>query len=231
MGTVKIKSELKKLSNKDKAKVYAWFFKTGKGEYGEGDKFLGITVPKQRKVAKNFLDLSLREIKELLESPIHEHRFTALEILVMQFEKGSEKEKKLIANFYLKNAKLANNWDLVDTSAPYILGEYFKDKNKSVLYKLARSKNLWEKRIAIVSTFAFIKQNDLGDTFKISEMLLNDKNDLIHKAVGWMLREAGKKDKQKLLKFLDKNGKKMPRTTLRYSIEKFSKKERIRCLR
>lgn len=226
MGKATIKSELKKLSNKERAKTYSWFFKTGKGEYGEGDKFLGITVPMQREVAKKFLDLNLGEIKELLYSPIHEHRFTALEVLVMKFEKGRDKDKKEIADFYLKNAKLVNNWDLVDTSAPYILGKYLENKERTALYKLARSKNLWERRIAIVSTFAFIKENDLGDTFKISEILLSDKYDLIHKAVGWMLREAGKKDKKKLVAFLETHHSKMPRTTLRYSIEKFSPEER-----
>ena len=225
-----IKKELRKEADKNKAKILAGYFKTGKGEYGEGDVFLGIVVPEQRKIAKKFSNLPLSEIQKLLNSKIHEHRFTALEILVMQFAKSNEKDRKNILNFYLKNKKYVINWDLVDTSAPYLLGEYLVDKPKEVLYKLAKSKNLWERRIAIVSTFYFISKGDVSETFKIAKVLLHDRGDLIHKAVGWALREAGKKNERKLVKFLEENGSKMPRTMFRYAIEKFSLTERKRYL-
>src|SRR3989344_615243 len=207
-----IKKELRKEADKNKAKILAGYFKTGKGEYGEGDVFLGIVVPEQRKIAKKFSNLPLSEIQKLLNSKIHEHRFTALEILVMQFAKSNEKDRKNIVNFYLKNKKYVNNWDLVDTSAPYLLGEYLVDKPKEVLYKLAKSKNLWERRIAIVSTFYFISKGDVSETFKIAKVWLHDRGDLIHKAVGWALREAGKKNERQLVKFLEEKGSKMPRT-------------------
>ena len=219
--------DLNKLKNKEKEKIFLNFFKTGKGEYGEGDKFLGISVPEQRKVAKKYYkDISLVEIQKLLNSKIHEHRFTALEILVMQYEIADSKNKEKIVKFYLKNTKNVNNWDLVDTSAPYILGNYLLDKGRSVLYKLAKSKDLWQKRISIISTYSFIKENDFKDTLKISEILLFDKHDLIQKAVGWMLREAGKKEEKVLISFLDKYYKKMPRTMLRYSIERLDLKQK-----
>lgn len=218
--------DLNKLKKPEKAKIFLNFFKTGKGQYGEEDKFLGISVPEQRKVAKNYKSLPLSEIQKLLNSKIHEHRFTALEILVMQYEEMDHKNKEKIVKFYLKNTKNINNWDLVDTSAPYILGNYLLGKERDILYKLAKSKNLWERRIAIVSTFAFIKEKDLKDTVKISEILLSDGHDLIQKAVGWMLREAGKKDLKTLLSFLDKHYKKMPRTMLRYSLEKLNPKQK-----
>ncbi|MFH1391540.1 MAG: DNA alkylation repair protein [Candidatus Diapherotrites archaeon] len=219
-------SELKKVSTKKRAKVNAWFFKTGKGEYGEGDVFLGVTVPDTRKVAKKFISLSLPELKKSLSSKFHEERLCALLVLVEKFSKANEEEQKQIFEFYLKNTKYVNNWDLVDLSAPKIPGEYLVDKPRKILYELAESNDLWEKRIAVLSTFAFIKRNDLNDTFKLGEILLNDSHDLMHKAVGWMLREAGKKDKKALVKFLEKHKSKMPRTMLRYSIEKFSEKER-----
>lgn len=218
--------DLNKLKNSEKEKVFLNFFKTGKGQYGEGDKFLGISVPEQRKVAKKYKSLPLSEIQKLLNSKIHEHRFTALEILVMQYDASDPKSKEKIIKFYLKNTKNINNWDLVDTSAPYILGDHLLDKDRSVLYRLAKSKSLWERRISIVSTFAFIKEKDLKDTVKISEILLSDSHDLIQKAVGWMLREAGKKDLKTLLSFLDKHYKKMPRTMLRYSLEKLNQKQK-----
>ncbi|MAG17906.1 MAG: DNA alkylation repair protein [Candidatus Diapherotrites archaeon] len=221
-----ILSELKKVSTKERAKSNAWFFKTGKGEYGEGDLFLGVTVPDIRTVAKKFLYLSLTELKPPLKSKFHEERLAALLVLVECFKKADEKEKKKIFNFYLSNTKHVNNWDLVDLSAHKIVGEYLLDKDRTLLYKLVKSKSLWERRISVISTFAFIDGNDLEDTFKLSELLLHDKHDLIHKAVGWALREAGKKDKQKLVKFLKKHKSEMPRTMLRYSIEKFSENER-----
>ncbi len=232
----KLKSDLKKLSNPEKAKNYQWFFKTGKGEYGEGDKFIGLTMPQIRSVIKNYTDLSLVDIQELLNSKIHEFRMAGVLILVKKYKQSTDNnQQSIIYKFYLKNTKNINNWDLVDLSAPNIVGEYLLDKDPStssgpdgrkILYKLAQSKNLWEKRIAIISTLIFIKNNQFDDTIKISKMLLNDKHDLIHKAVGWMLREVGKRDKKTLIKFLDKHAGQMPRVMLRYSIEKFEEKER-----
>jgi len=191
-----LKKDLQKLANPEKAKLLSRFFKTGKGQYGEGDIFLGITVPDQRKVSKEYPKLQLNEIHELLSSKIHEHRLTSLFVLISKFEKGNNKLKKEIFDFYLQNTKNINNWDLVDLSAPKISGAYMLDnpKEKKILYKLAKSNHLWEKRIAVLSTFAFIKNNDFDDAIKIAEMLLKDKHDLIYKAVGWMLREIGKKD-------------------------------------
>ena len=218
--------ELNKLKNPSKAKILAGFFKTGKGEYGEGDIFWGITVPEQRKVAKKFIDLNFSDIQRLLNSKIHEQRLVALLLLVEKYKKGNDKEKKEIVKLYLKNTKNINNWDLVDLSSHYILGDYLLNKNRGTLYKLAKSKNLWEKRIAIISTFAFIRVEDFGDSLKIAEILLKDKHDLIHKAVGWMLREVGKKDPQVEEKFLIRYYKDMPRTMLRYAIEKFPEKKR-----
>jgi len=225
MNRKDLEKEIKSLENKEKIKVYANFFKTKKGEYGEGDTFLGLTVPQQRKIAHKYLSLNLEDIKSLLQSNIHEFRFTALEILVAKYEHSPELQKE-IANFYIKNASLINNWDLVDTTAPYILGHFLKNREKSILIKLAKSKNLWEKRIAIISTLSFIQDNKFEDTLKIAEILLRDDHDLIHKAVGWMLREVGKRNKQAEEKFLRKHYKSMPRTMLRYAIELFPEEER-----
>lgn len=223
---VELKKEMLKLANPKKAELLQGFFKTGKGQYGEGDIFLGIVVPKQRKVSKKFKDLSLNEIKEMLNSKIHEHRLTALFILVEQYKKADEGKKKEIFDFYLSNTKNINNWDLVDLSASKIVGNYLIDKDKSILYKLAKSDDLWEKRISIIATGALIWKNDFKDALKISEILLKDKHDLIHKAVGWMLREVGKRDLETEEVFLRKHYKTMPRTMLRYSIEKFSKEKK-----
>jgi 3-methyladenine DNA glycosylase AlkD len=222
---INVERELKSMANKEKAKLLAGFFKTGKGEYGEGDIFLGITVPLQRSVAKKYSELGLSEVSKLLKSPIHECRLTALEIVVMQYEEArknndSSLQKKII-DFYLKHTKNINNWDLVDASASYILGNWLLVNNRKVLYKLVKSKNLWERRISIISTHAFIRAGDLEDTLKLAEMLLNDTHDLMHKAVGWMLREVGKRDKKVLVNFLNTHAHKMPRTMLRYAIEKF----------
>ncbi len=223
-----LKKDMQKLANSDKAKDLSRFFKTGKDQYGEGDIFLGVSVPDQRKTAKKYLNLSLDGIQELLSSKVHEHRLTSLFILISKFEKGNNKLKKEIFDFYLQNTKNINNWDLVDLSAPKISGAYMLDnpKEKKILYKLAKSNHLWEKRIAVLSTFAFIKNNDFDDAIKIAEMLLKDKHDLIYKAVGWMLREIGKKDQETEEKFLKKHCKEMPRTMLRYAIEKFQKNKK-----
>lgn len=224
-------SELNKFSKKDKQKIFVKFFKTGKGEYGEGDKFLGISVPVIRKIAKEYINLDLEDINALLKNEYYEIRLTALIILTYKFEKytkeKNEKELKNIFDFYLKNTKYINNWDLVDLSCYKIVCEYLLNKDRKILYNLATSKNLWERRISIVSTFEFIKNKEHKDTTKICEILLNDKQEIIHKAIGWMLREAGKKiNKNIIIDFLDKNCKKMPRIMLRYSIERLSDKEK-----
>ncbi len=223
-----IQKDLQALSNKTKAAFVQGYFKTGKGEYGEGDIFLGITVPQQRIVAKKYYAvLDFSDFQKLLESQIHEYRFTCLEMLVFKFEKSKdEKSRKQIFNFYIKNKKYINNWDLVDTSSPYIVGGYLHDKDKSLLYKLAQSKNIWDRRIAIVATYNFIKKQQYTETLKISEILLHDTHDLIHKAVGWMLREVGNKSVEIEEEFLKKHYKQMPRTMLRYAIEKFPKEVR-----
>lgn len=218
--------ELQEKANSEQAKILQRFFKTGKGEYGEGDVFLGVKVPEQRKIAKKYCGLSLCKIQELLESKIHEYRLIAVIILGGKYKKANEREKENIFNFYLNNTKNINNWDLVDLSAPYIVGDFLFNKDKKVLYKLVQSENLWEKRIAIISTFAFIRKEEFEDCLAISELLLNDEHDLIHKAVGWMLREIGKRDLEVEEEFLKQHYKDMPRTMLRYAIEKFEEEKR-----
>jgi 3-methyladenine DNA glycosylase AlkD len=222
----RLRLDLKRLANPEKAKLLSRFFKTGPGEYGEGDVFLGIMVPEQRKVAKKYSGLSLPEIQDLLTSKIHEHRLVSVFILVSKYQKADPSGKKDIYDFYLRNTKNINNWDLVDMSAPKIMGDHLLERDKSILYKLARSDNLWERRISILSTAAFIDKHQFEDSLKISELLLGDKHDLIHKAVGWMLREMGKKDQEVEEMFLRKHHKVMPRTMLRYAIERFEEKKR-----
>ena len=230
-----IKKEIKKHANRENADKWLRFFKTGKGEYAEGDVILGICVPKQREIAKNFgKDLSFAHIQKLMNSKIHEERLIGLLILVERYEKGDEKEGKFIFDFYLKLAKhgRVNHWDLVDLSCYKIIGDYLLNKkDRNILDKLAISKNLWERRIAIVSTFAFIREGELNDTLRISKILLRDSHDLIHKAVGWMLREVGKKNQDALRDFLKDNYSILPRMTLRYAIEKFEEKERRKWLK
>ncbi len=217
-----IREELKEKTNKEKAEVLQRFFKTKKGEYGEGDVFLGITVPELRKIAKKNKNIGIMETLQFLRSKVHEERFIALLILIDKFSEKNEK----IFNLYLKNLKWVNSWDLVDISAYRIIGEYLFDKEKTVIYNLAFSENLWEKRVAIMSTLYFIRKNHFKDTINIAEILVYDNHDLIQKAVGWMLREIGKRDIREEEKFLDKYYKKMPRTMLRYAIEKFPKDKR-----
>ena len=212
------------MKNEEKAKISSKFFKTGPGEYGEGDKFLGISVPETRKIAKEYVSVDFNELKILLNSDIHEFRLLAVLILVEKYQTSSNKEG--VVKFYLDNTEKVNNWDLVDLSAYKILGDYIKDRDRKIIYKLAKSKNLWEKRISIISTFAFILNNQFDDTLEISKILLNDKHDLIQKAVGWMLREVGKRDIKVEETFLRKYYKKMPRTMLLYAIERFPKKQR-----
>lgn len=216
-----IQNTIRKKANKQKAIFAQRFFKTGKGEYSEGDIFLGITVPELRKICRSFQDLPFSETKKLLQSKFHEERLVSLFLLVSKFQTGDEPLKKKIFDSYLSQTKWINNWDLVDSSADKIVGQYLFDKERTILKKLATSTSLWERRIAVISTLHFIRKGQFTETLQISKILLNDQHDLIHKAVGWMLREVGKKDAPTLISFLDKYTSKMPRTMLRYAIEKF----------
>ena len=219
-----LRKELENAADSKQAELLQRFFKTGPGQYGEGDVFLGIKVPVQRTIAKKY-DLSFEDIQKLLDSEIHEERLVGLLILMRN------KNKDGAFKFYLKNTKRINNWDLVDLTAHKIVGDFLLDKDKKVLYDLAQSENLWEKRIAIISTFAFIDKNQFDNSLAIAEILLNDSHDLIHKAVGWVLREIWKKDSELLEDFLKKHYSDLPRTTLRYAIERFDEEKRKRFLR
>lgn len=234
-----IKLELEHFIDEKKREVLPRFFKTGKGQYGEGDKFLGITVPDTRSVAKRHLDLDLDGISQLLKSPWHEQRMCALIIMVEQvkcsykrqwLKEHSEEEARTFRqnyyDFYLRHTSNINNWDLVDLTAPTIVGEFLVDHDREILYQLADSSLLWDQRIAVVSTIAFIRRNDFSDIYALSETLLHHPHDLMHKAIGWMLREAGNRDKAQLMDFLDRFSCDMPRTMLRYAIEKFPEEER-----
>lgn len=226
LGT--LRDELTQLKDPVKAKVLTRFFKTGKGEYGEGDVFLGLTVPQSRKLTQKHKDLTFTEIAELLKSKVHEERLIALLILVHNFQAGDAETKDKIYNFYITHTKYVNNWDLVDLSADKIAGAYLLDKPRDLLYKLAKSKNVWERRIAMITTYQFIKERkEYQDTFKIADILLGDTHDLIHKAVGWMLREVGKRiSEEALVGFLHRHYRQMPRTCLRYAIERLPEKMR-----
>jgi 3-methyladenine DNA glycosylase AlkD len=222
-----LEKELRASADPERARNSAWFFKSAEGQYGHGDRFIGLTVPTIRRIAHRYIHLPLTHVETLLASPIHEYRFAALEILVAQYERG---DGKAVFDFYLKHTKFVNNWDLVDTSAPYIVGEHLLTRPRRILYRLAKSKNLWERRIAIVSTMMLIRAGEIEDTFAIAKLLLADDHDLIHKAVGWMLREAGKQSAPALLRFLKRNYSALSRTTLRYAIERFPAAERKRLL-
>jgi 3-methyladenine DNA glycosylase AlkD len=239
-----LQRELKKLADPKRAEILQKFFKTGKGEYGEGDIFIGVTVPKIREIAKKYSSIDLKQLEGLIKSKIHEERLLALLILVDKYE--TTNHKKIVLHFYIKNIKYINNWDLIDLSAPEIVGRHLfsnsririiiANKNflatpQQILKELAKSESIWERRISIISTFAFIKNRQFAHSLRIAEMLMNDKHDLIHKAVGWMLREIGKRDLQTEIEFLDKHYKKMPRTMLRYAIEKFPEKQRAAYLK
>ena len=218
---------LKLIATEERRKVNEWFFKTGKGEYGYGDIFLGVTVPEIRKIAKKFSqEISLQELTELIRNPTHEVRLCALIILVNKYKK---EDKNKIYKYYLNHLNAINNWDLVDTSAPHIVGDYlYNNPEKSkILLEFSQSENLWIRRISIVSTFAFIKKNEFKKTLEIAKLLLNDDRDLIHKAVGWMLREVYKRDVDLIKRFLRQNYAQIPRTTLRYAIERMDKEERL----
>ena len=245
-----IQSRLRQVADPRDAKVLQWFFKTGPGEYGDGDVFIGVKVPKLRALVKEFWQASERDVRTLLNSRIHEERALALFILVRQFEKGTGAERGRIYRLYLASTARINNWDLVDLSAPNIVGAYLVDRSRRPLYRLVRSKSLWERRIAVLATFAFIRRGDFGDALALAEHLLQPygaarlhaptgagsgsapkSEDLIHKAVGWMLREVGKRDVEVLEAFLEKHGATMPRTRLRYAIEKFPEAKRQGWLR
>jgi len=231
---LEIKTELEKLGSKKKAENSARFFKTGPGQYGEGDIFLGVTVPEQRKIAERFSAVPFVVLRHLLDSKIHEERLTALLILVGQMEMAvkiaDKKRQKEIFDFYLQNLDRVNNWDLVDSSAKYIVGVYVFDKNRVVLKKLVKSENLWHRRVSIIATHHFIQKGEYADSFDLAQILFPDKHDLTHKAVGWTLREVYKKDARIVENFLEKHIKIIPRTTLRYAIERMSEKKRIKFL-
>ncbi len=222
-----LRKDVELLENPEKARVLRGFFKTGPGQYGEGDVFLGIVVPASRKIAKKYGDLALEDVLVLLKSKIHEERLIALFILIAQFKKGDIRIKEEIFRLYLKHTAFINNWDLVDLSADKIVGAYLEKRPKEILYELARSESLWERRISIISTFHFIKEGKYEDTFAVASILLRDREDLIHKAAGWMLREVGKRCSEEAEEvFLRKHLEEMPRTMLRYAIERFSPEKR-----
>lgn len=234
MKADRVLEELKAMRNPSRAHHSQSFFKTGPGEYGEGDVFLGLTVPAVRKIAGKHQDLEISEIAKLMDSHLHESRLCGLVILTNQYKKlKTEKEKKVAFDFYIKQLKLGNinNWDLVDVSAPTI-GEYLMTQGDAFtpLKKLSKSKSPWERRVSIIFTFAFIRKGEVALTFDVADLLLEDSHDLIHKAVGWMLREAGKRDVILLRSFLHENSHVMPRTMLRYAIEKLPEKERKKWL-
>lgn len=224
-----LKANLAACANEERAMLSQRYFKTGPGQYGEGDVFVGITMPEQRRLAKKYADLSLSDVQKLMDSKIHEHRMVGLLILTYQYPKAEPDKQKSIYLFYLINTRKINNWDLVDCSAPNVVGSHLlHQKNRTILIKLAKSDLLWERRIAILSTFAFIKNGESEWSLRIAAVVMNDSEDLIHKAAGWMLREVGKKCGEQVLKsFLDDNAKKMPRTMLRYAIERLDSKERL----
>jgi len=228
-ATVRVR--LRQLASPAAAKFLQRFFKTGPGEYGEGDQFIGIRVPMTRKLAKEFAALPRRAVITLLQSPVHEERLLALIILVNAYQRGDDAERAEIYALYLAQLDRVNNWDLVDSSAPYIVGPHLLNRSRKILLRLARSKNLWRRRVAILATFYFIRQNDFADALQLAELLRDDGHDLMHKAVGWMLREIGKRDLTRLRTFLDRHAAGMPRTMLRYAIEKLPERERQRYLR
>lgn len=227
MSATQIISALQRLGNPEKATHLARFFKTGKGEYGEGDRFLGVTIPEQRAVAKQFRETGRPQLAELLASPYHEARLTGLLILLEQFTRSKDPAvRKSCVDFYLSQTARINNWDLVDLTCYKLLGVWLADKERSVLYRLADSADMWEQRIAIVTCMHFVRQGDFEDCLAIADRLLHHPHDLIHKAVGWLLREVGKKDKAALTRFLAPRYREMPRTMLRYAIERFAEEER-----
>lgn len=218
----KIKLDLEAFIEPEKAAFYPRFFQTGEGEYAEGDQFIGVRVPNQRKIAKKYYKaVSLRDIEQLLHSPIHEYRSVALIMLVYRYQKATPSDQEEIVRFYLENLNFVNNWDLVDVSADKILGAFLFDKDRKILYTLAKTGHLWRQRVAVIATFDFIRHGDFRDTLALAELFLRHDHHLIHKAVGWMLREIGNRDFQVEYGFLEQHYRKMPRIMLRYAIEKF----------
>jgi len=232
MTVQSIRRKLKRLGNKQKAEILKRFFKTGPGEYGAGDVFYGIQVPVLRKIASEYREsASLSSISSLMQSSVHEERFLALLLLIQKFQCGNEHEQRKMYKLYFRNMHFVNNWDLVDLSAPQIIGAFLENRRRSPLYTLVESMNLWDRRIAILATLHFIRKNDCRDTLKIATLLLSDEEDLIHKAVGWMLREVGKQNPAALEKLLRRYARRMPRTMLRYAIERMSAGDRARHMR
>lgn len=231
-NVLRLKKNLRKYASKEKAKLLERFFKTGPGEYAQGDKFIGVQVSCIRSVVKEFKDVfSLNEAEQLLKSSIHEERLAALLILISKFKESDQRVQDKIHRLYLKNTRCINNWDLVDLSAKHITGAYLLNRDKKILYDLARSRNLWKRRIAVLSCFHYIGLDKFDDCLKIARVLINDEHDLIHKAVGWMLREIGKRDLKTEEVFLKKHYKSMPRTMLRYAIERFEENKRLKYLK
>ena len=222
-----LRADLASMASPERARTNAWYFKTGPGQYGEGDQFAGLTSPQMRELARKYRDLSIDDALTLLHSPVHEERTLALMILVRHFQKGDDAIRERIYELYLENTAFVNNWDLVDVSAPYIVGPYLAGKPKDILFRLAASDLVWERRIAMLATSHYIKGGDCALALRIGEALLSDKHDLIHKAVGWMLRETGRRcGRDTLRAFLDKHAATMPRTALRYALEHFDAEER-----
>ena len=216
-----VRRDIRKLARPERAEINKWFFKTGPGEYGAGDRFLGVTLPQLRALAREYRDMPLTHAVRLLQSPWHEERLLALLIMVAQYARGDARAREAIHQAYLRNTKSINNWDLVDSSAGQIVGAHLETRNRRLLRRLARSKSLWERRIAMIATYSYIRKGDFTDAFAIAALLRRDEHDLIHKAVGWMLREIGKRDRAAEERFLRKYSRTMPRTMLRYAIEKF----------
>ena len=226
MSLQEIKQKLQELADAGKAAHHQKFFKTGKGQYGEGDIFLGVKIPQLRKLAAEFKTLPIRDCETLLQAPIHEERMLALFLLIRHFKKGDPDTKTLIYNMYMDNTQYINNWDLVDSSALHIVGAYIEDRDQSVLIQMARDGHLWQQRIAVIATFKYIKTSNFDTALQVIEILVNHPHDLIHKATGWMLREIGKRDLKTEEDFLDRYAPTMPRTMLRYAIEKFPPEKR-----
>ncbi len=226
-----IMEEMKSIADPGRAAGSSVFFKTGKGQYGEGDRFLGITVPENRRLVRKYRGSGIEVYRELLGSPFHEARLFALLSLADAFTRADEKLRRNIFQLYITSTGGVNNWDLVDSSAPHIVGRWLENRDRSVLYDLSRSELLWDRRIAIIATLHFIRKNDFEDTLSIADILLEDREDLIHKAVGWMLREVGKRDRETEERFLKERYGRMPRTMLRYAIEKFEPEVRSKYLK
>jgi 3-methyladenine DNA glycosylase AlkD len=225
-----VRRDIRKVARRERAKSNSWFFKTGRGEYGAGDRFLGVTVPQLRTIAREYRNMPLKYVVRLLQSPWHEERLLALLIMVGQYVRADTQTRQTIHRLYLRNTTSINNWDLVDSSAAQIVGAHLETRDRRTLRRLARSKSLWERRIAMIATYHYIKQGDFRDALAVAELLLKDDHDLIHKAAGWMLREIGKRDRRAEERFLKKHAARMPRTMLRYAVERFPPRMRRKYL-